>query len=81
MVNKHFAERCNHVPDAQPDLPWKLSDVVVLQGFRMCPWNDRSRHIPVVKFVTAAIVRQPRSEKYNAKVLAMLLIHPSQQGF
>jgi hypothetical protein len=37
------------------------------------------RRIPAVKFESETIACQPRSDWHNARILAMLLINPSQQ--
>ena len=43
--------------------------------------KDRPRHIPVVKFETQTIPRQPCSDGRDARILVRLLMYPSRQGY
>jgi hypothetical protein len=44
-------------------------------------WKGRPNHIPAVKFDSETIPRQPCSEWRDARILVVLLIYPSRQGY
>jgi len=43
-------------------------------------WKVRPMHVPAVQFGAVAFARQPCSDLHYARILAVVMIHPSRQG-